>query len=161
MNHFESIIIPIENDSLLQSSRDARLKMGEIIHCGKVYAFICIHCSTEFENSHAFCDHAEMHLMDAFRNRISVFPGAKRQMEEFRVKLDVHDSNVDEDPNEAESEFGELGEMNIEHRDANRANELTSSEESPCPPSAYSDLQAHLQVVHERMYSGQDNYVDR
>lgn len=97
MSNFESVFIPFESGPSLQQFRRSRLKMGEIFHCGKSFALICIHCSTELTNFSAFAAHAQSHLMDMC---VQVSMGSKSKNEAEHEENDGANSvelSADED----------------------------------------------------------------
>lgn len=66
MSNFESVFVPASSASVPTSI--ARMKMGEIFHVNKtVYAFICIHCSREFQQFADFAVHVQEHLVNVAR----------------------------------------------------------------------------------------------
>lgn len=97
MSNFESVFIPFESGPSLQQARKPRLKMGEIFHCGKSYALICIHCSTELTSFSAFAVHAQSHLMDMC---VQVSMGSKSKNEaehEANIEANLVELAADED----------------------------------------------------------------
>lgn len=68
MNNFERVFVPVSS-----AVEMARMKFGEIFHVNKnTFAFICIHCSREYEKFGEFAVHVQEHLMSVVRQYSTV-----------------------------------------------------------------------------------------
>lgn len=163
MSNFESVFIPLEGETPLQKTRMSRLKMGEIFQCGRSYALVCIHCSTEFTSFPAFSVHAQVHLMDIC-SQVSVIAdetNCENNLDESPDRIDTISIECKE---EDENDSIESGRENDSVHDAigfddDISNDSAESGEmSQCPLCSKSfntidGLQTHLHDDHKKMYA--------
>lgn len=174
MSSFESVFIPLENAASLHHSRKSRFKMGEIFQCEKSLELVCIHCSTEFTDFLAFCDHAQLHLMDIC-SQVSMSAKSRAEVE---CVANSDETTVDEvasragalnvtcktESKSSDSE-GDMADA-IEFDSESSNDSAENGEITQCPLcaqsfSTVSCLQTHLQDDHKRMYAaGTFKFVD-
>lgn len=163
MSNFESIFIPLEDGTPLQKTRMSRLKMGEIFQCGRTYALVCIHCSTEFTSFPSFSMHAQVHLMDIC-SQMSVIadePNYENSLDESHELIDtINAACKKEDENDSIESARENNSAHdaIGFDDDISNDSAESGEMSQCPLcsksfSTINGLQTHLHDDHKRMYA--------
>lgn len=176
MGTFESIFIPFESDPSLQpqsvrTARTRRLKMGEIFFCENDYAFVCIHCSTEFTNFATFTGHTQEHLMHLTHIHKSM-PRPSTDLVNVKSEPKTNDMIVDDEQSvgDATADCEHNTFSDAENDNDSFASENDSAEEREllqCPlcPETFittNGLETHLKIDHKRNYmAGTIELVDK